>query len=75
GTGNAGAGNGDSRHAGDDAPAYGVEYHAMDSDCEDGFAEPPKAAGNTQMICNVILGIFRAAVPSGSRSVNNNLLG
>mmetsp|Transcript_106960 Transcript_106960/g.190172 ORF Transcript_106960/g.190172 Transcript_106960/m.190172 type:complete len:185 (-) Transcript_106960:294-848(-) len=42
---------------------YGVEYHAMDSDSEDAFyAEPPRAAGNAQMICNVIIGLFKASV-------------
>eukprot|EP00933_Yihiella_yeosuensis_P016426 TRINITY_DN14043_c0_g1_i1.p1 TRINITY_DN14043_c0_g1~~TRINITY_DN14043_c0_g1_i1.p1 ORF type:complete len:184 (+),score=55.15 TRINITY_DN14043_c0_g1_i1:103-654(+) len=39
---------------------YGVEYHAMDSDSEDAFLEPPKAMGNAQVICNVIFSLLKA---------------
>ncbi|CAE7275011.1 unnamed protein product [Symbiodinium microadriaticum] len=40
--------------------APGVEYHAMDSDTEDAFyAEPPKAAGYHQVLCNVLVSFFR----------------
>merc|ERR1712039_317648 len=46
----------------------GVEYHAMDSDGEDAFAEAPRSMAFAPMICNVLLDLLRQGAPVLSRN-------
>lgn len=53
-----------------DDSAYGVEYHALDSDGEDAFAPQPRP-GYAPMICEVLTGMFRVAAGRCKRGLQN----